>query len=288
MAVVGVAREQGGGRTQDYDGGTWTAERVWFVHTDNKNDRENTVSGASGLPYYGEAHPGPISAAMYCKTIGYKTVSNVAEKIWVVTAGYTSERALHSTDAEQDEVLTSYTSEIYQEDFFRDEDDNAVCNSAGEPFLDPAPVRDAAQGIWKVRSNHTAIPPFILSYRNATNSAAFTIGGLSVAKKTAKIMRIEVGERQLRGNNIFYPLQMEIHVHDKGWRFKPLDQGLKERDADNKLVHIRNAGDTQNVTTAAMLDGAGKALTDPTPTNAVFGDFQQYKEKTFSGLPGIS
>ena len=289
MAADGVAREQGGGRTTTYDGSVWTAQRVWFVHTTDKNDREDTASTASGLPFYGEAHPAPIGAAMYAKTITYKTQSNVAEKIWIVTAGYTSERTLHANDASQDEILTSFMTEIYQEDFWQDEDENAVCNSAGDPFLDPSPTRENANGIFKIRSNQASIPASVLTYRNAVNSSSCTIGGLPVAEKTAKIMRMEVGERQLRGSTVFYPFSIEVHVHDRGWRFKPLDQGLRQRDPEAGLIHCRNRpGDGQKITAPIMLNGAGVALEDPSPANAVFGDFKKYPELEFAGLPGIT
>jgi len=98
-----------------------------------------------------------------------------------------------------------------------------------------------------------------------------------------------VGQRELRGSTIFYPFTMEVHVNDRGWRFRPLDQGLRQRDPQAGLIHCRNLpGDGQKITSPIMLNGAGVALENPSPSNAVFGDFKKYPELDFSGLPGIT
>ena len=294
MAVVGSAHEHWKGRSASFNGGIWTYRRQWLVKTDDKTDREDTVSGASGLPAYAELHPAPISDAAYCTEIEYKQLSKTP-LAWTVIATYTSGREFNTgggsgsnTDATQDGVLVSWTSEIYQEAIFQDVSGDAIVNSAGDYLIDPSPTRDASHLVAKIRANVASVPAWVLSYQNAVNNASVTIGGLAIASGLAKVQRIEIGELQNRNNSTFYPLSFEVHVHENGWRLKPLDAGFRERDGSDDLIQILNEGDNNEPTTPVPLDGSGAALDDPTPSTAVFLDFQVYEEKDLTTLPGIS
>lgn len=288
MAVVGNAKELWQERSASFDGGIWTYSRAWLVQTDSKSDREDTVSGASGLPSYGAAHPAPISDNAYCTTINYGSFVSESPLAWKVTAGYTSERTRDETDPTADEVLVSWTSEIYQEAIFQDENGEAIVNSAGDYFLDPTPQRDAAHLIATIKANVSAIPAWSLSYQNAVNNAQISIDGLTIAQGLARLQRLNIGERKYRFGTKYYPVTFEVHVHLDGWRLKPLDAGFRERDSYGNLFQITNNGDDEEVTSPAPLNGSGEAIASPTPSNAVFLDFQIYQELDFSALPGIS
>lgn len=292
MAVVGTAKERFGSRQQSYDGNVWKAQRSWLVKTDTWSDDANTVSGASGLPAYGEAHPAPIAAAMYCKTIAYSQLSDSAPMVWTVTADYDSGRQSDSTNPDNDEVLISFNSEIYQEAIWQDKDNKAIMNSANDPFDPPATV-DNNQLIATIQSNHKSIPPWILNYQNAVNSAGFTIGGLQIGQGLAKVNRITVSSRQLRGTEEFYSLTTEIHIKKSGWRLEPLDQGLQQKEigANNQptgeLIPIFLA-DKEVTTKPHPLDGNGLAFYGSTPTTAVYLNFRVHDELDFTALPGIT
>lgn len=293
MAVVGTAKERWEGRTASYDGGMWTYTREWLVQTDNKNDRENTVSGASGLPAYGDTHPGAIADAAYATKISYnqKTETPFA---WIVLVTYTSERAKSSDDPASDEILVTWTTEIYQRPVFQDIFGNGILNSAGDYFIDPTPVADDVHLIGNIKANVAAVPTWIVDFQNSVNAAQITVGGLPIAAGLAKVQRIDIGERQKRNNSTFYPLTIEIHVHKEGWTFQPMDVGFRTTTPDTTgrvkptREQAKNDGDQSEPTTPILLDGFGNALTDPTPSRAVFLNFQLYALKDFSVLPGIS
>lgn len=286
MAVIGSASELWADRVTQYNGGIWTAKRAWLVRTDSPSDRENTVSTASGLPAYGALHPGPISAPMYATTIDYGPLEATTPMAWKVTAGYTSDRSLDEDDPEQDEILISFNSEIYQEAVYMDKDNKAIMNSANDPF-DPPAAMDNAHLIATIASNHQAIPSWILNYQNAVNSAPCTISGLSIGQGKAKVARITVGQRQKRGNTTFFPLSTEIHIKKEGWRLEPLDQGLNEILLGKKRAILLGA-DLHEATTPQPLNGMGVYDEDATPATATYLDFRVYDELNFSALPGVT
>ena len=287
MAVVGSASERFHERTTQYDGKVWTATRSWLVKTDTWSDAEDTVSTASGLPAYGESHPNPIGATMWANTINYKQLDSDTPTAWLVTAGYTSERQLDQTNPDNDEVLISFNSEIYQEAVFEDKDNKAIMNSANDPFDPPGFMIDNNQLIATITSNHQAIPTFILSYQNAVNSAGFTISGLQIGQGLAKVARITVSTRQLRGTSYFYTLSTEIHIKKDGWRLRPLDEGLHENLLGKKRK-ILLGKDLEPATTPQPLDGNGLFDEDATPATAFYLNFRVHDELDFTALPGIT
>jgi len=207
---------------------------------------------------------------------------------WKVTYNYSTKQEIDQNNPENDEILTSFSSEIYQEAIWRDVDDEGIVNSAGDLF-DPPPTRDSTHLIAKIKSNHTSIPSWILLYMNAVNKSNCTIGGLGIAAKTAKVNRIDVGERKKRGDSVYYPLSVDIHIHRDGWRLEPLDQGLREVVSGATTLRRHIVDDKgEEITSPVLLDGEGAKLANPTQANAEFLDFQIYNELNFAALPGIS
>ena len=288
MAVVGSAKEQWESRKGKYSGGIWTYTRSWLIQTDSKNDREGTVAGASGLPSYGDAHPSPVNDAAYAIDIEYSALSETP-LAWIATATYSSERNVHATDPTQDEVLTDWDTEIYQQPVLVDVNGDAVINSAGDYFIDPLPQQDSSRLMCKVQANVTTVPAWVLtSGNNAVNNAQIEIDGLTIAKGLAKTSRLKVAQRKYRFGQKYYPISFEVHIRLEGWRLQPLDAGFRFRNSEGKLSDITNDGDDNAPTTPVPLDGSGGILVDPTPSTAVFGDFTIYHERDLSALPGIT
>ena len=290
MAVVGVAKEVPFTRTSNYDGGIRTCSITQLVKTDAKTDRENVVGAASGVPGYGDAHPGFSVAYAASQSITEHSETPLA---WLVVTNYTSKRTLSSNPL-NDEVLVDWSSEIYQEVVQFDIDGNAVLNSAGDYFIDPTPTRDAIHLIAKIQSNVASVPAWVISYQNAVNNASVTIGGLVCLAGLVKIQRITIGTREERGGTTFYKFASEAHIHKEGWRLKPLDAGFRylnyagvpipiKLDADGA---VSTSGD--EVTTPVPLDGSGGMLVSPSPATGVFGNFKIYDELDLTSLPGIS
>jgi len=288
MAVDGAAHERYEGRTSSYDGGTWSQNREWLVKTTGIADGEAVASTAGGLPAYGELHPAPVDAAVptWAKQITYTQFEG--PMAWLVTVTYTSERELDE-DPENDEVLVSWSSEIYQEPVFQDVFGHAVLNSAGDYFVDPSPTRDAAYLIAKIRTSVSYVPPWVISAQNAVNDADITIGGLAIAPRLAKMQRLEIGERKKRFGYNFYDVSFEIHIRKEGWRLEPLDAGFRVlRPSISAFAFQAMDTDFSEVTMPVPLDGAGQMLNPATPSTAVFLNFQIYNEIDFATLPGVT
>lgn len=298
MAVDGNAHERWQGRTASYDGGTWTYTREWLVQTTSAADRESVVSGATGLPSYGEPHPAPIAQAAYAKTIDYKQKSETPLG-WIVNVKYTSERGKdddNDDDATNDEVLVSFASELYQQEVFADANGNALLNSAGDYLIDPTPTRDQSHFIATIKANLTTIPAWTVNLLNTVNNSSINIGGFQAEKGQARLQRITVGERQYRETQAFYPFTIEIHLHAEGFRYEPLDAGFRVKgEPDDPFSRVpvpvrnqaKNDGDELEPNTPILLDGNGAALKNPTPETAVYLDFEIYKSTNFTVLPGV-
>jgi len=264
--------------------GKRTYTRAFRLESDNKADSAYDVGSNASLPVIGSVYPD--DAAAYVQTISI--ANSDPWKGWTATYQYSTERQIDQTDPENDEVLVSWTSEIYQEPVFKDNAGNGIMNSAGDIFVEPLPTRDNAHLIAKLRANVQSVPTWVIDYQNAVNSGPITIGGLAVAVGLAKMQRIEIGEKETRGLLTFYQLSFEIHIHKDGWKLEPLDAGFRIRDAANKLVAIENEGDNDTTTTPVQLNGLGKVQNNPTPANAVFLEFKVYPELDFTVLPGVT
>ena len=273
-----------GSRTAENNLGVRTYSDTYKVEADSPADSAYDVGSASGLPLVGSVHPD--DSAAYCTSLSVANPEPYAG--WTVTASYSTERTISTTDPSLDGVLVSWSSEIYNEPLFVDKDGDAIVNSAGDYFVDPVPTRQSNRLIAKIRANLLTIPTWVISYENAINNASITIDGLAVAARLAKVQRIEIGEAQLRNGTVFRQLSYEVHLRKDDWKLRPLDAGFRSKNASNDMLQIINDGDGSEVTQPALLDGSGGRLDNPTPATAVFGEFEIYDELDLSTLPGIT
>lgn len=274
-----------GARSARNKWGVRSYTRKFTVISDDKLDDAYVVGSTAGLPIIGSTHPSDSDAV--CHTLEVANTDPYAG--WTVTAEYSSERDFDSSDPLDDEVLTRWTSEIYQEPVFLDSiTGQAILNSAGDPFIDPIPTRDAMHLVAIIDANVAAVPSWAIELQNAVNNSTITIGGLSIAAGLAKVQRIDIQQRSKRGDSVFYPVTIEIHVRRDGWKFEPVDAGFRERNERNVVINILNADDDQEVTAPALLNGAGQQLLDPSPSNAVVLEFNTYQLADLTLLPGVS
>ena len=184
-------------------------------------------------------------------------------------------------------MLTEWETEIYQQPVLVDVNGDAVMNSAGDYFLDPLPTRDASRLIVKIKANVTSVPAWLLEEgNNAVNNAGIAVDGVTFPEQTVKTSRVRVGQRLYRFGLKFYPLSYELHYRKEGWKLEPLDAGFRARNGQNEIIQITN-DDGSEITSPAPLDGSGGVLTNPTPTSAVFQEFDIYNEHDLTILPGI-
>ena len=272
----GVEKES---RSASNRGGVRTYSEVYKIEA-TASETAYEVGSNTNLPSIGDVHADDNQA--YCVSVDPQCV---AGNWWEVTAQWSSGRRLDATDPAQDEIMISWTSEIYQEAIHEDVNGNAILNSAGDYFIDPLVTRDNSHFIAKIRANVRGVPAWVLSKQNHVNSGIITIGGLQIAAGLARMSRLEISERQRRGNIDFWVLSYEIHIHENGWRARPLDAGFRKLEYGEPVQIKDKNGD--EVTTPVLLDGEGGVLTDITPETAVYGNYQIYVESDLTVLPGI-
>jgi hypothetical protein len=264
----------------------------YLLTTDTLADTAYIVGSHASLPKIGDVFASDSYA--YCTTL--EVTNHAPFQGWTVTATWSTERTVDATDPTADEVMVSWSSEIYQEPVFTDVNGGSVTNSAGDYYIDPVPTRDNTHLIAKIRSNVTSVPTWVLSKQNNVNSGVIVIGGLSIPAKMARLCRLEIGERQLRGTTSFYQLSFEIHIHEVGWHLIPLDVGFRRLEY-GEPVQIRT-DDTgaivlfpngEEPTQPVLLDGTGEVLDVALlPAGAVYRDHQIYVESDLTTMPGIS
>ncbi len=278
MAVTYVGELSEGRRAQNSKG-IRTYTRVFRLTTSSQTDDAYTVGSNGSLPVIGNTHPSDGNA--YCTDLDVQCVRGW--RIWDVTATYSTERVLSSTPT-SDPTYITWDTEQFQKPATQDKDGKGVVNSAGDPFI-PAEQMDDSRRVVTVQKNLANVPTWILSYQDAVNSDAFTIDGRSIAIGEAKMQRVSVGPPEIRNGTTFRQVTFVIALRRDGWAYKILDQGFNEKDpADTtkrKAIYING----QLPSSPVLLDGTGKAQTDPKTANAVYLTFNVYKQQAFSSLP---
>ena len=278
MAVTYVGELSEGRRAQN-DRGVRTYTRVFRLTTSSQSDNAFTVGSNGSLPVIGNTFPSDGNA--YCTNLDVQCIRGW--RIWDVTATYSTERVLNTVPT-SDPTYITWDTEQFQKPATQDKDGKGVVNSAGDPFI-PAEQMDDSRRIVTVQKNLTAVPSWILSYQDAVNSDAFTVDGYSIAIGEAKMQRVSVGPPEIRNGTTFRQVTFVIALRRDGWAYKILDQGFNEKDpADTtkrKAIYING----QLPSSPVLLDGTGKAQTDPKTANAVYLTFNVYKQQAFSSLP---
>lgn len=278
MAVTYVGELSEGRRAQN-DRGVRTYTRVFRLTTSSQTDNAFTVGSNGSLPVIGNTFPSDGNA--YCTNLDVQCVRGW--RIWDVTATYSTERVLNTVPT-SDPTYITWDTEQFQKPATQDKDGKGVVNSAGDPFI-PAEQMDDSRRVVTVQKNLANVPTWILSYQDAVNSDTFTIDGRSIAIGEAKMQRVSVGPPEIRNGTTFRQVTFVIALRRDGWAYKILDQGFNEKDpADTtkrKAIYING----QLPSSPVLLDGTGKAQTDPKTANAIYLTFNVYKQQAFSSLP---
>lgn len=279
MSVI-FKEEIGSGRKATNTKGMRSYTRQFRLETTSRSDGPYAVGSDFNLPLIGSVHPEDPFA--WCTSL---SVDNTEDwKGWTVTAEYSSERELSETPT-SDPALISWSSEQFQRPAIIDKDGNAIVNSAGDPF-DPQNMIDDSRRVVTVTKNLSSVPSWILTYQDAVNSGSFTVDGITVGDGLAKMQSVTVSEAQSRNGTAFRTVTFSMHLEKNGWLLEPLDAGFRQLAFDGiTRINIKNDGDAELPTSPVLLDGAGKVLVDPNPSNVFYGSFAVYETKDFSILP---
>jgi len=266
-----------------------TSSRSWRVVTNNRYDDDVFVIryGLSSnlLPQLYSPHP-----SWQALTARKVTASNQADSPhhYIVTVEYSS-APLDKEDKDKEDnpdpttrpAVIKWNTVLYREAVEKDVDGDAILNSAGD-YFDPPIERDRSNWTCVVRKNLANPPTWLLDYNNCPiNSSSFTVDGVSVQARKARLSMIDIGEKQIENDVNFRTVTITLEFKKEGWQASILDQGLKEVDGGVlKPITV----DGKSITSPQLLSG-GVHIDAPTPANAVFLDYDIYDEKDFSVLP---
>lgn len=265
-------------RTAQNNLGVRTYTRAFLLQTTSKSDGPYAVGSDPNLPVVGSVHPEDFAA--WCRQINVENDNPWAG--WKVTCHYDSANELNPNPVFEPAQI-SWDFEQFQIVALTDRSGDGITNSAGDIYTDPPPMRDDSRPIVTVIKNVAAVPTYVLTYQDATNSSAFVVDGVSVAAGKAKMNRISVSAKQERNGYQFRTLTFEIHLQRDGWALSMLDYGYRSKSGSNRNL-ITNTDGTQPPK-PVLLDGAGAVLSNPSSSNAVYLSYNVYYQADFNLLP---
>lgn len=263
--------------------GEITFTRVFRVITDTYTDDGNVAGSAAIVPRVGDSFPGfPF---VYCRQVVPRNESS-DPRVWIVTCSYTNERSPSiQQDPNADAAIITWNSEQFQRDLLFDKDNNAVANSAGDAF-EPPPTRDESRLTATLRKNLIVIPTWILQYPDAVNESAFTLDGVPVAARVAKVQKIGVSEPKQRNNITYRELTIDFHFKQETWDVSIWDLGFNAKDPldpnlSKKRILLKDG--SPKPTPSYLVNGFKASIDEPSP--ASIRTFRVYTELDFSVLP---
>lgn len=288
MAIVSVDHVWSGETWDDDVTGPRGYQALYRVVSDDPLESPQSVRTAAGLPVLGDAFPTDVSAFVRRRKARRLDSTRL---VWEVDIEY--EFGLEALP-ENDPAIIRWTSSLERVPAIKDINGEAIVNSAGD-YFDPPPEKDLPIWTISIQFNASSIPTAIISYAGSVNDGAITIDGMSVAAEQAKIVGLDIGERQERNDIEFRTITLSIAVADDGdsslnWDLSLLDQGFRIKDGtDLKDILIEDEdGNKNRPSCPVLLDGNGAKLTDPSPSTAVFMDYEVTQKLDFTVFPGIS
>lgn len=266
------------GETATNDLGVRRYTRQFHLKTTSATDGPYTVGSNPSLPKIGSLHYEDPSA--WCRSLSVARMAAKDMFNWVVTANYDSSFELTENPLFQPAAI-SWDGENFEEVAIFDRDGKAILNSAGDPFENL--FRERTRRVVNIVKNVSAVPDWIINSEDAVNSAAFLVDGFSIPIGKAKLGAPRLGPWQNRNNTRFREMSMVMKLNKDGWTSQPLDAGFRYKDGNDRKI-ITNTDGTLP-TSPVCLNGSGAVLTNPSPTNAVFGSFNVYPAYDFNLLP---
>lgn len=261
-----------------------TATRNFIVESDTPIDVATVLNQ---VPAKGSAHP--YLAGLYALSAKAQPVRK-DRRAWHVQVDYST---LQGTDQQwqEDPLLRppklSWSTVSFSEDFVKTVDGKAVVNSAGDHYDPPIQVQRSR---WQVTytKNVAAVPATLTQYIDAINSDTFTIGGLTVLPRCAKLDAISISGPNVENGVTYWELAYTFSFCRSGdtWQPKILDAGMYERIEveQGKYIKRRIRLNGEPVTSPVLLDGNGRVLQNPSPDTAVWREFKAYQELPFAPL----
>lgn len=289
--------KRGRSGTRELGGGKRTYTQVFLVGTDSPLDGSQIARTAID-PKGGPVIPQPgtfyvagneFDLGCFIKSVEAHEVGETG-MLWEVSVTADSEMPDPPRDQENPldrppEVSWSFAQ--FQRVAEKDMAGNAILNSAGQPFDPPIQVDDSRPVCDIERNEDTFDPNIVFAYKDAINSDALDIGGLTVLPGQAKMSNIGA-RRQFENSQYYWKVNYQIQVKADGWALSILDQGWYKTGNNGKPTPCLDDQGNE-VTSPVLLDGNGGQLTLPPapagqPGGPFFKTFDVYPELPFAAL----
>ena len=264
--TVTLLGEIPGSRDGINDMGKRSYTRAFKIDTDDILDDAYAAGSAVGLPLIGDAYPSDLRA--YCHSVDIKCTD--PWRGWVYTAQYrTNDGSGSGTESgggsnpnapdpkkdqnpENDTDGVSWSSEQYQVLATTGFLNNAgaripIVNTAGDPF-DPAAVKDDSLWVATIVTKKRLGINRVKTWVNRVNETNFTIDGLIVEERQARIRSVSISGPEFRNQFRFNTTTIVIEIN-LGPKFVDV--------ATSTDLSIMNVGFRQ------LVGGVREAMTDP-------------------------
>ncbi len=290
------------------------ASRRWLVKTNSRFDDETAVlayginNGFFPTPFW-DWHP--TWNGLLCRSMSAKQDEGAPQK-WIAAAEYSSEplslleQQIQFVPPLERPAKIRQRKSKYQKGQTKDINGKPYLNSAGDP-VDPPIELPRGYPLYVITKNVAATPAAFMLDGDAINSYPFFIEDLYVAEYQARIDDWDRSDLQFENDidgNLweYYVLTwtIELNLFDVdpntggpgGWLVVYLDQGLRQLryvagvGVTNKRYNILDDSvPPQPITSPALLDGAGRTLTNPTTDTPKYITRHGYFEVDFNDFP---
>ena len=262
--TVTLLGEIPGSRDGTNDMGKRSYTRAFKIDTDDILDDAYAAGSVAGLPLIGDAHPSDLRA--YCHSVDIKCTD--PWRGWVYTAQYRTNDSSGNESGggsnpnapdpkkdqnpENDTDGISWSSEQYQVLATTGFLNNAgaripIVNTAGDPF-DPAAVKDDSLWVATIVTKKRLGINRVKTWVNRVNEDNFTIDGLIVEERQARIRSVSISGPEFRNQFRFNTTTIVIEIN-LGPKFTDV--------ATSTDLTIINVGFRQ------LVGGEREAMTDP-------------------------
>ena len=264
-------------RTATHDKDKTEYVRTYAVITNSNSDDQTTVLASGSIPALFALHPNDSGAYVRTRTATEVEKLTTGGSAWTVAISYSD-----STEDDEENPLdepTIYNWGQVKRDIVaeRDQANNAVVNSAGDPFHNPPAIRQKSLVQLQVTKNFSSFDGSLaINYVDRVNSAAFSGGAIG----TVLCEGVSAQGPNVENDISFYTVTASFLYDPQGWQpRKILDQGF--RFLDNGVVKPIEALGVP-VSEPKLLDGQGGVLA--VGGNPVFLEFNLYAEANFNSM----
>jgi hypothetical protein len=166
---------------------------------------------------------------------------------------------------------------------YLDKDGYVLLNSAGDRFAEPFMAQATYDLIRVSRFERTYDPNIGLTYRQAVNSAEFTIRGITIPARQAKIVRLEPGD-ELWHQQIgrYFRVTYDIALRPLTW-----NGGHAADVGQGWDLRVANIGYRQKVSSAlqVIVENNGAPVSEPRPLDSSTGAVLAYPLAASTAMP---